>query len=661
MLNKKLLGSISKPPSDANFENVSLLLSGDGTNGAQNNTFLDSSTNNFTITRNGNTTQGSFSPYGSNWSNYFPGTSYLNTATNGTAFAMGTGDYTIEGWGFKSDSTDDVGLFGTEATGIRLYWYGGILYHQCGLNSTGGSGVTVSETAPSLNTWFHWACVRSSGTIRLYINGVSTTSTGSATANINSTYMTIGREMVNYTNYYWVGNISNVRAVKGTAVYTSNFTPSTTPLTAISGTSLLTCQSNRFIDNSSNAFALTVNGTPSVQRFSPFNPTAPYSTSVIGGSGYFDGTGDYLSVPNNSALDLSGDFTIDCWYYGSTLSGEQCIFHNYNADQRGVSFHVNGIYPRILAGNGSWFVVLDSSIGISANTWNYIAATRSGSTWTIWVNGVSGGTASSASTPSFTTDPTTIGRFTSGTPLALGGYLSDLRVVKGTALTITVPTAPLSAVSGTSLLTKYQNAGIPDLAMQNNLETVGNAQVSTSVKKYGTGSLAFDGSGDYLQIVNNNIFDTNGTFTLECWIYQPSSGDGCFVGRGGGDGSWSASNGHQFLLFISGGTLYWMWNTGGGGNTSISTSAPASGQWHHLAVGYNGTTTRFWLNGTSLGTSTTGYTMPTTRNIIRVGLNPSNESPLNGYIDDLRFTKGIDRYGVSNSTITPPASALPTY
>ncbi len=55
------------PAIDPYFDYVTLLLHGNGTNGAQNNTFLDSSTNNFTITRNGNTTQGTFAPYGSNW------------------------------------------------------------------------------------------------------------------------------------------------------------------------------------------------------------------------------------------------------------------------------------------------------------------------------------------------------------------------------------------------------------------------------------------------------------------------------------------------------------------------------------------------------------------------------------------------------------------
>jgi hypothetical protein len=60
----------SAAATDAQFKNVTMLLHGDGTNGAQNNTFVDSSTNNFTITRNGNTTQGTFTPYGANWGMY---------------------------------------------------------------------------------------------------------------------------------------------------------------------------------------------------------------------------------------------------------------------------------------------------------------------------------------------------------------------------------------------------------------------------------------------------------------------------------------------------------------------------------------------------------------------------------------------------------------
>ena len=80
-------------PPDAQFNYVTTLLQGDGTNGAQNNTFLDSSTNNFTITRNGNTTQGTFTPYGSNWSNYFGTTTSNLKFASSASFAIGTGNF----------------------------------------------------------------------------------------------------------------------------------------------------------------------------------------------------------------------------------------------------------------------------------------------------------------------------------------------------------------------------------------------------------------------------------------------------------------------------------------------------------------------------------------------------------------------------------------
>ena len=81
---------------DPQFNYVTMLLHGDGTNGAQNNTFIDSSTNNFTITRNGNTTQGTFTPYGSNWSNYFNASaSRLEVVnSNSSMIAQGYGIYT---------------------------------------------------------------------------------------------------------------------------------------------------------------------------------------------------------------------------------------------------------------------------------------------------------------------------------------------------------------------------------------------------------------------------------------------------------------------------------------------------------------------------------------------------------------------------------------
>lgn len=654
MLNHKLLGSVSSLPQDDNFENVTLLLSGDGTNGAQNNTFLDSSTNNFTITRNGNTTQGSFSPYGSNWSNFFS-SSFLRSAAS-SALAVGSGNFTMEAWIFVTSTglTDnwimslslDVRL--RIGSTDKLEFYDGV--NNISIKSTG------SLTA---NTWNHVAVVRSgtgSNQVKLYINGVND-GTGTCATNFNSaTYTADVGNAVGYSLFF-PGYISNVRVTKD-AVYTANFTPSTTPLTAITNCVYLTCQSNRFIDNSASGLTITVNGTPQVTRFSPFNPTAPYSTSVIGGSGYFDGSGDYITTPSNSTFAWgTGDFTIECWLYnnvalasggtnivGTMSSGGGILYGNTTY---GIAWNAFGV------GN-----VLTYSTQLPLNSWNHVAYSRQSGTGRLFVNGAlvaSGSDSNNYTATTFNAGGTSTQYYT--------GYISNLRVVNSAVYTsaFTPPTAPVTAITNTSLLTNFTNAGIPDLAMMNDLETVGNAQVSTSVKKYGTGSLAFDGTGDYLYTNNQIGFPTNAPFTLELWFYQNSSGNAGIFCKGGGAGSWSTSNGHQFLLFIESGTLYWMWNNAGS-NTQISTTPPSTGAWHSLIIGYNGTTTRFWIDGTSVGTSTTGYTLPTTRNIVTTGILPDLSTyPLNGYIDDLRFTQGIDRYGVGNSTITPPTSALPTY
>ena len=98
---------------DFYYNYVTLLLHGDGTNGGQNNTFLDGSTNAFSITRNGNVSQGSFSPFSKPdgyWSNYFGGSSsYLNSSIT----AIGTGDFTVEYWSYLNvlNSSGQPGYF----------------------------------------------------------------------------------------------------------------------------------------------------------------------------------------------------------------------------------------------------------------------------------------------------------------------------------------------------------------------------------------------------------------------------------------------------------------------------------------------------------------------------------------------------------------------
>ena len=163
------------------------------------------------------------------------------------------------------------------------------------------------------------------------------------------------------------------------------------------------------------------------------------------------------------------------------------------------------------------------------------------------------------------------------------------------------------------------------------------------------GSAYFDGgASDYLTVADNSQFDTDGSFTLECWFYMTSiSGQPVICGRGGGVGSWSLTNGHNFIALILNGTFYWQWNTSGS-PSQITQSGIAARTWYHLAVGFNGTTTRVWINGVSVGSSTNGYSLPATRNVFKVGNEAALGNTFTGYISNLRFTKS-DIYGVANS------------
>jgi hypothetical protein len=666
------------PPEDPLFENVTLLLNGNGTNGAQNNTFLDSSTNNFTITRNGNTTQGSFSPYGTLWSNFFNGSNYLSLAsTSGGALDLSSvSTFTIEAWVYTTAyNTEQNGIItnrpasGSFGFDFRINPSGTLQFYYTGFTS-----LTTTATVP-LNTWSHIAVTRSGANLFLFING-ALSATSTTFSNGSNTAQAI-----------WVGNsaacapgaggqlgyISNLRLLNGTALYTSAFTPSTTPLTAITNTQLLTCQSNRFIDNSSSARAITLSGTPSVQRFSPFEPTAPYSTSVIGGSGYFDGAGDYLTVSTlaNTDLDLSGTFTVDLWYYSDDSSNNTTrkIFCKGGgvdswSDSAGLQ------YQLFVASDGNLYWQWrnsNSPVNISASApstkgWNHIAIGRNGTTTRVWVNGSSIGSSTTSYQLPTTRNVIKIGSNTGNTE-NVNGYISNLRVVNGTDVygvsntTITVPTAPLTAVTDTKLLTNYINAGIPDLAMINNLETVGNAQVSTAQSKFGGSSLAFDGSGDWLSappIPQTNF--GSGDFTIECWLYRTASGaasDSGIASRG------APGNTNGFVFgYTSSNVLTFNFNYSGPIVTG-STAIPIN-TWTHVSVTRNGNTFRLFVNGAVDATATSSNSQNTNASdVFYVGRSGfSSDRIVTGFINDLRITNGIARYV---QPFTPPTQAFQTY
>jgi len=683
---------------DPYFEYTTLLLPGNGTNGAQNNTFLDASTNNFTITRNGNTTQGTFSPFSqTGWGNYFNGTNaYLRagTAANWAFLSNTTAAWTIEFWVYNTTSGSSTTLFDTSNSttanvGVSIqktsseYVNVQIVYASAGnfiVNGTSTSTLTA-------NTWNHvfisYNQSLASSNLVFYINGVAA-GTANKTANTPSSSNPFGALSIGAYGagggQFFTGYLSNVRI--SNVVRTPPSSVPTSPYTSDADTQLLTCQSNRFVDNSTvSTKTITANGSPSVQAFSPFNPVLPWTAANNGGSGYFDGSGDYLSAASNAAFGFgTGDFTIEYWVFPS-LTGDA---NQVVIDSRSSDTAIPWLIGQTTGGAVRYYDGTTVRTGgtMSANTWNHVAWCRVSNVNTVYLNGTSVSTYT-ASQDFGSSKQLTIGSNINTALERTVGYISNIRLLKGTAvytgnftppslapLTIAGSTSAASypsttnvntsfASSACSLLLNYTNAGIYDATSKNDLETVGNAQISTTQSKWGGGSISFDGTGDYLQSIPTPDLELgSGDYTVECWInISAAASNGGIVGKGPvgalTNTIWSiefngSANTLSVFIYNANNSTYII-----NGTTNVKTST-----WIHVALTRSGNNTRFFINGTQEGsTYTSGYTISAGNNLyVGGGFYAPSTRTITGYIDDLRITK----YARYTSNFTPPTAAFPT-
>lgn len=658
------------PPGGGNdpyFPYVTALLNGDGTNGAQNNTFLDGSSNAYTITRNGNTTQGSASPYfyPGCWSNYFDGAGDYLTCGGSSALAFGAGDFTLEMWVYPTAGTSKMIYDARPSSAAGLY---PTLYIN-GSNAityfTNGSD-RITGASPVLNTWQHVAVVRASGVTKLYING---TQSGSSYTDAN-TYINgaarpiIGADGGNVASQNYAGYISNLRVVVGVAIYTSNFTPPTTPLTATAQTTLLICNSNAILDKSSTNNTITKVGDTQVSKFSSFSALLAYS-STYGGSMYLDGAGDYLNLPAGTGLNLTtSDMTIEAWVYPTARVTNSAYIISQSSYGVGSDFGFwitsTGTLQFYMTTGGANIVTSTGTVPLYA--WTHVAVSRSGTSFKLFINGITDGTLTSSVSITNSFTPTTIGNSTNNTgSVYFPGYIANLRVVRGSAVytaNFTPPTTPVTAISGTQLLLNATNGGIIDAAGIADYETVANAQVSTSVVKYGTGSIAFDGTGDYLVPWNASTwaFGT-GDWTIECWVYFNSVASTQYVF----DTRANATSTSGVALNLSS-TAFPVITVN---NVTLFTSstAIAATTWTHVALVKSSGTITLYLNGTKPVTGSGASSTSLTDQYLTIGTSIGNRDAtatnhMNGYIDDFRITNGYARY---TTNFTAPGGPFPTY
>jgi len=387
----------------------------------------------------------------------FDGTGDYLTVADHADWDFGTGDFTMEGWFNWTTLNNPHYLFqrkyGPSGNLCDLQYSSGALYLTLLNNNR-----VISTFTPTLNVWYHIAAVRSGTNAYIFINGVQIGSTGTSSDNVvETTALNIGSTYV--PNYYFAGSMREIR-VSNIARYTSAFTPSQTGFTVDANTKLY-IKGNEdngvttFVDSSTSPKTVTTNGDTKIKYTEDYRSCIfkdetgkfPYPVgsakvdfmAIGSGVGYFDGTGDYLSI------GASDDFSID----GATgiLTVEMYVrvkakTHTYpRLIQLGADNWTSGDFA-ITAGNN-----LDSKIHthmntgafdfssttiLINNTWYHVSFVKNGSSLYLFVNGSLENTATNTSSINTSSKTVYVGGITKDSQY-LNGLLDNIRISKGVA------------------------------------------------------------------------------------------------------------------------------------------------------------------------------------------------------------------------------------
>ena len=193
----------------------------------------------------------------------------------------------------------------------------------------------------------------------------------------------------------------------------------------------------------------------------------------------------------------------------------------------------------------------------------------------------------------------------------------------------------------------------------------GGAKISTTQSKFGVASAYFDGVDGYLEIpYTNDAFRWwGGNFTLETLVYpiQLSTFSYLVTGVAGNVVPKLISNSNiadstnywSFGPASDGRVLFRYWS--GSGNTIASDEVILENQWSHIALVVNDGKITIYVNGVG-GTPVAIAGTPQDAQTLPLLVGATESSYVNGYIDDLRITKGIARY---TADFTPPAAQFP--
>ena len=482
-----------------------------------------------------------------------------------------TNPWTVEIWGYRTTNTPNgsyMPLWEINGdSGLGVGWLsflgsdGSLNYFYYG---SGGSHDSVTWAMSPVNQWVHNAFVSDGTNLMVFEDGVCVVRTAISALNGPPAYFGRDAEIVfgaqNFAgdpgNRNYAGLLQDFRVYKGVAKYTAS-----------------AVGEHAYVPGSAdpNIIPDTPSGVSNKTKLD----------KITEGSVSFDGTGDYLRVEDTDMALGTGDFTVEAYIYNNTHvdyrnyigireSGQGaatgwCIASNASGD---LYVYSAGLYTNL-------------TTKMATKKWYHVAYTRASGTHYWWVDGVLCGTDSTAR--DYTDDKLTIGAnsYNDGEPC--DGLISNVRIIKGTALynsNFVPPSKSLTNVTNTKLLCCQSPTSAGAAAVSPNLGGINDGRVWSDASTLSSPGLIFDGNDD--TYADSSATSGGSLITVDTQFTVPEGQDLTIRTQNGGS-SHIAVNGVN-ISTASGNVVTTLVTGGVGGTLVTSIIAPTGFNLYYLKL-----------------------------------------------------------------------------
>jgi hypothetical protein len=359
------------------------------------------------------------------------------------------------------------------------------------------------------------------------------------------------------------------------------------------------------------------------------------------GDAYYNQDGSaWLEIAQDSAFAFgtSTDFTMEGWFWHGGLINDR-YFWDGRGDANSVAVLFDGSFLKAYIAGA--YRISGASNALEPNTWNHIAYTRSGTTGTLWANGVSVGTWTDTTNYTHSNSIKVLSRyvFGQGSP---NSYCDEFRISNTARYTGTfTPTTTGFSSDANTLLLLHLDSGTT-VRTPKTITANGDVRIIGTQSVHGFLSAYFDGTTDYLSVTPTTDFATGtAAFTTEFRVRFSNTTTAILF-----DTRPASTQGNYQTIYWTGSTIRFY----ASGADRITSSSLSTATWYHVALVRSGDDFKLYINGTQSGsTFTSSASFGAGQVIIGADSYAIGTSGLTGYIDEFRFSNSA-RY---TTTFTP--------